>query len=209
MGAAQSTNRPTGVWIADDHPLFRQGVAGLIESGDGLQLLGQSDSGSKTLEALARHRIDLLLLDLNLPGLTGWQILDQVQQEDRPHVLILTTYTHGLVLQQARRLGAAGVVAKDDAITEIIDAIRVILTDEEFYSSAHFLTCGDEDLKPLSARELDLLTRIAEGATNKELASETGISVKTVETHRLRIMRKIQARNAADLTRIAMSAGLI
>jgi RNA polymerase sigma factor (sigma-70 family) len=169
----------------------------------------------------AEHRPDVIVLDITMPGDSGLEILPRLRETlPEVRVLILSMHDHPQYVMEAVRAGADGYVLKDARPGELREAIRSIRRGEPFFSPLVARQLGEglrqeaeregqrELLEALTARERDVLRRIADGRTNKEIASELGISPRTVESHRESLMRKLRIRTIAGLTRFAMETGL-
>ena len=210
MASAGQSRRP-GVWLVDDHPVFLAGLREVIADGGGYRVLGASAAGQAARAGWRQEPPEVVLLDLKLQDGSGWALLEDAWREGfRGKILVLTSFCHPLVVAQAEKVGAAGCLAKDDAAAEVHEALDAATQPgPSFFLSAAFAAVADPAVKPLSARELVLLSAIARGATNKEAAHRLGISPRTAETHRERIMQKTGARNVADLTSLALRCGFV
>ena len=212
----------TRVLIADDHALVREGVRHVLESARGLEIVGEAGNGVETVQMAIDLSPDVLVLDLSMPGMTGLEVLEQLKRvAPDVRVLVLSIHDDEEYVLQSVRAGARGYLRKDSSPAELRDAVSVLAGGGSHFNAQVARALSDalraekagsdrEDLiARLTARERDVLVEIAGGATNKEVASRLGISVRTVESHREAVMRKLELRGTASLTRFAMDAGLL
>jgi len=198
--------------LADDHELFRQGLSSLLLSSPHLEILAQVDDGNKALHGIKLHQPDVALLDMTMPGMTGLQVCRELQQLDLPtKVVILTMHDDLLLVQEIMQSGASGFVLKDNTFDEVIDAINCANRGEVYISPSmsERLTQSEDKILPLSARELDVLRMLAEGMTVKYIAAQLGVSTKSVDTYRQRLLKKLDAKNSAQLIQYAVRRSLI
>lgn len=209
------------ILIVDDHAVVRRGLAQILR--DTLVTDVQADEAGNGQEALTKafaSEYDLVLLDISMPGRNGIDILKQLKGE-RPHlpVLILSMYPEEQYAIRALRAGAAGYVTKESAPDELSEAVRKVLEGGRYVSSslaerlAFELGKGPQkDQTPhetLSDREYQLACMIASGKTVSDIAEELSLSVKTVSTYRVRILKKMQMKNNAEITAYAVRQGLV
>ncbi len=198
--------------LADDHDLFRQGLSSLLLSSPHLEILAQVDDGNKALQGIKRHQPDVALLDMTMPGMTGLQVCRELQQLGLPtKVVILTMHDDLLLAQEILQSGASGFVLKDNTFDEVIDAINCANRGEVYISPSmsERLTQSEDKILPLSARELDVLRMLAEGMTVKYIAAQLDVSTKSVDTYRQRLLKKLDAKNSAQLIQYAVRRSLI
>lgn len=217
------TTAATSILLADDHAVLRTGLRLLINSQPDMQVVGEAGSGSDAV-ALARElNPDVVLLDLNMPGMDGLQAIPLLRR-DAPHsrILILTMHDDVTYLREALRAGAAGYILKKAVDSELLMAIQTVMRGEVYVHSAmsaRLLETIDTQTAPaaaapspwenLSDRERDVLRFVALGYTNAEIASELFLSVKTVETYRTRGMEKLNLQTRAQLVKSALERGLL
>lgn len=202
------------VWrvvLVDDHSVVRAGLRHLLESDPTVEIVGEAATAAEGVQRAADLQPDLVILDVSMPGASGLAVIGRIREVSvKSRVLILSMYSDPEYVRESDNLGAAGYVLKDDASSELPDAIAAIKRGERFVSAK--LTTLDPDNQsanqPLTPRERDVLRGIANGRTNKEVASALGISHRTVETHRENIMRKLAIHSVAGLTRYAIDHGL-
>lgn len=209
------------VLVADDHAVVREGIRHVLEREPGFEVVAEAANGSEVLPLAERHRPDVAVLDISMPGESGIQVAAQLRQRlPDTRILILSMYDNAEYVLESVRAGAHGYILKDTAATELRRAIRAVQNGEAFLSPpvASRLTAAVRgelereartgDLGSLTGREREVLRGIVGGQTNKEIAAALGISHRTVETHRESLMRKLRIRTVAGLTRFALEAGL-
>jgi DNA-binding NarL/FixJ family response regulator len=202
------------ILIADDHPLVRRGLCQVLEREPDLEVVAQAADGAEAVAQALEHDVDLAILDVAMPRLTGIQVAEQLAaRQPRTRVLILSMYDSDQYFQAAARAGAAGYLLKAFVDEEVVDACRRILRGERFISSRS--TDGSERPKHtaieelLTRRELEILKLVAEGDSSQQIAEQLSISIKTVERHRSNIMDKLKIRDRVGLTRYAIRRGLV
>ena len=209
----------TRILVADDHALVRDGLKHVINVEPDLEVVAEAADGAEAVERALQDDIDLAILDISMPRMTGLQAARELSRR-RPELrlLILSMYDNEQFLFEALKAGASGYVLKSGADDDIVDACRAAMRGQSFlYPSAvntlvrDFLDRADtdRDFDPLTPRELEVLKLIAEGRTSKEIAELLVISIKTVERHRADILRRLGMRDRVDLTRYAIRRGLI
>lgn len=210
---------PIRVIVADDHAIVRTGIRHVLENEPGFEVVGEAATGAEAIELARTLAPDVAVLDISMPGESGLQVtqaLRRIAPETR--VLILSMHDNTEYVLEGVRAGAHGYILKDTAATELRGAIHAVRRGESYFSPpiARRLTAvvrgitEEEDLLgQLTARERQVLVGVAQGRTNREIATELGISHRTVETHRESLMRKLGIRTVAGLTRVALEAGLI
>ncbi|MDQ7786050.1 MAG: response regulator transcription factor [Thermodesulfovibrionales bacterium] len=206
----------TRVIIADDHVIFRQGLLNLLKSAPDLSVIGEAGGGTETLDLILREKPDIAILDISMPGLDGFEILQKIQSTGIPtKVIFLTMHNETLTARRALQLKASGYVLKDNAFEDLLYAVKAVSAGWTFISpsvSERLMKASSEEGKEahaLTTREREVLKLIASGFTNKQIASQLFISVKTVETHRTNIMQKLDVHTTADLVRYAIKTGIL
>jgi DNA-binding NarL/FixJ family response regulator len=208
------------VLLADDHTLVRAGIRSLLESVPGVEVVAESGDGREALEQINKHRPDVALLDIAMPGLSGLEVAKRATQDcPKTKVIILSMHADATHVRQALRAGVAGYLLKGAAVAELPLALQSVMKGETYLTpkiSQHvvdgFLRDTDEEpgpLEGLTTRQREILQLIAEGRTTKEIAGILDVSVKTVETHRLRLMDRLEIRDVPGLVRFAIRAGLV
>jgi len=200
------------VLLVDDHQLVRDGLHSRLGETPGITVVGEAGSGHEALVLAARLRPDLVLLDIGLPDISGLEVaarLPAVAPGSR--TLMLSMYDNREYVISALRAGAAGYVLKDASSREIIAAIRAVAAGGSYCSAqlAAALADGGSQPPPLTEREREILILVAQGNSNKRIAQQLDVSVRTVETHRLNLRRKLGIETQADLVHYALQQGWI
>lgn len=203
--------------LADDHRLVQDGLKSRLEREDNLAILECVGTGVEALKSVQSLKPDILLLDINMPEMTGIEVLEQLRQSpNSTAVIILSMHDSKDYVVRAVKSGAKGYVLKDVGSEELIMAINQVAQGRSYLSpqaSDKLLEQFNEVPEPrdetLSKRESDVLNAIVSGCCNKEIAENLHISVRTVETHRLRIKKKLGASSTASLVKLALDKGLV
>lgn len=209
----------TRILVADDHPIVRSGLRTIIDAEPDLEVVAEAENGADAVKHALAAEVDLAILDVAMPKLTGIQAAAELHKH-KPELklLMLSMYDNEQFLYEALRAGASGYVLKSDADQDIVDACRQTMRGQSFlYPSAvttlvrDYVQRGssDEAFELLTPRELQVLKLIAEAHTSKQIAQELVISVKTVERHRQNILDKLGMSDRVELTRYAIRRGLI
>jgi DNA-binding NarL/FixJ family response regulator len=211
----------TRILLADDHALVREGLKLLLDSQPDLAVVAEADDGAAALEAGIREEIDLAILDVSMPRLTGLQVAGELHQR-RPglRTLMLSVHDNEQYFFEALKAGASGYVLKSAANRDLIEACRAAMRGEPFiYPAAasalvrdylERASRGEETpTDPLTPRELEVTKLIAEGLTSDEVAQTLMIAKNTVDRHRDNILEKLGMRNRVELTRYAIKRGLV
>ena len=213
---------PIRILVADDHAVVREGIRTVLEESEDLQVVAEAADGVEALSLAKEHRPDVVILDITMPGYTGLQATEMLREElPECRVLILSMHDHPEYVLGAVRAGARGYILKDAGPQEVRDAVRAVNRGEEHFAPTvevqlHAALRGEvareeglAQLQELTTREQEVLVRVADGRTSREIAEEFGISPRTVETHRESLMRKLDIRTVAGLTRFAIESGLV
>ncbi|MCB1459629.1 MAG: response regulator transcription factor [Nitratireductor sp.] len=201
--------------VVDDHDLVRDGIRARLASAPGIELCGECSSADEAIALAATARPDVILLDISMPGMNGLEaapVLSTASPLSR--ILFLSIYDNEQYVQEALRVGGAGYLLKDVSRNEMLSAIMAVASGGTYIGSklVNALTNrvgGTDNRFGLTLREVEILGGIARGKTNKEIAADLEISVRTVESHRLSIREKTGGGNAAQLSRIADELGLL
>ena len=198
--------------FVDDHSMFRQGLRRLLQDADAFQIVAECSSGAEALAEIRRLKPDVVLLDITMPDIDGIAVVTTLRQAGiKIPVIMLTMHDDPAWCRRALAAGANGYLLKDDAFHELTRAIYAVLEGKKYLSRR--LPYNDFPAAPvsplLSEREVEILKLISQGKTNRRIAEELGISIKTVDTHRTRVMKKLKLHNAAELIRHAVEQGLI
>jgi DNA-binding NarL/FixJ family response regulator/signal transduction histidine kinase len=212
-GKPPSSGRPhIRAAIADDHMLVREGLRRLLEDMPDVIVVAEADNGDAALALLARERPDIMLLDIQMPRLSGLRVLEQLRAvSPNTRVIIMTTFAQDEMVFQAVRLGAKGYLLKESTAAELIAAIRTVAAGGTLLTptAAERLAERLHRQDALTAREREVLTLVAEGLRNKEIAGRLGTTEKTVQFHTANIFGKLGAQSRTEAVRIAIERGLI
>lgn len=207
------------VLLVDDHALVRAGIRSLLRDMEGIEVVGEAADGAEALAIAARERPDAVLLDIAMKGMSGLETAARFRElHPGVKVLILSMHASEEYVLQALRAGVVAYLIKDSATAELELALRSVARGETYLSPAisrqvvegyvQRVGAGAGD-DPLTPRQREVLKRVAEGRSTKEIAFDLGLSVKTVETHRAQIMERLGIRDVAGLVRYAMRTGLV
>jgi DNA-binding NarL/FixJ family response regulator len=210
------------VLIADDHGIVREGIRMILAAQEDIEVVGEASTGREAVELARRMQPDVVLMDISMPDLNGIQATELIRRElPEVQVLGLTMHEEGNYVFELLKVGAAGYVLKRAAAEDLVAAVRAAHRGEAFlYPSVAKMVVQDflqraspkekeHALDGLTEREREVLTLIAEGYTNQEIANRLYISIKTVQTHRAHIMEKLNLHDRAELVRYAIRKGLI
>lgn len=206
------------VLVADDHPVVRRGLREMLSEQSDIVVGGEAGSAADVMRAIHDERWDVVLLDISLPGGNGIELIGEIKKT-RPEsrVLILTVYSEEQYAVRAIKAGAAGFLTKDSADEKLIEAIRRVAgggrwISPELAETLASMIAGESSGRPherLSDREFEILKMLASGRTVSQVAAALGLSVKTVSTHRTRMLKKMSMSTNAELTSYAVRHGLV
>ena len=209
------------VLLADDHTILRSGIRALLEDELDIEVVGEAEDGHAAIRMAAELNPDIVIIDIGMPKLNGLEATRQLKQANpQIKVLVLTMHENEEYVRQVLSSGAMGYILKDAAVRELLGAIRAVQRGEAVLSPAitrlvieDYLRWGDLQINhmdsPLSPRESEILQLIAEGYTNKEMAEILTISIKTVQSHRTNLMRKLDLHDRGDLIKYAIQKKII
>jgi DNA-binding NarL/FixJ family response regulator len=207
------------VLLADDHSIVREGLRRIVEESGDMEVVAEASDGKEAIRQIRKRRPDVAVIDISMPETDGLEVLQQLQPEySKLPILILTMHEEQQYVVRAIEAGARGYITKKSAPEQLVEAIRKVYTGSLYISeeAAEALalrvakgTSGQSPLDLLSTRELQVLRRLAMGHTNREIAENYNISIKTVDTYRLRLLKKLSLRNNAELSRFAIQNRLI
>lgn len=208
------------VLLAEDHTVVRQGLRALLSTESDIEIVGEAENGRQAVQVARKTKPDVILMDVAMPLLNGLEATRQIKREmPESKVLILSSYSDGDYVEQLTQAGAMGYLIKQTASNELLKAIRETHKGNSFFSPSiakrlrdHSLpgATGKRNASPtLTPRETEVLQLIAEGLANKQIAGELAISIKTVEKHRQQVMDKLNIHDVANLTRYAISKGMV
>ena len=206
------------VLLADDHTLVRAGIRSLLEAMPGVEVVAESGDGREALDLIAKHRPDVALLDIGMPGLSGLEVAKRASDESpRTKIVILSMHADATYVTQALRAGVDGYLLKGAAVSELPLAFQAVMRGETYLTpkvSRSVVEGFLRDTEPvpvegLTARQREILQMIAEGHSTKEIARVLNVSIKTIETHRSRLMDRLDIHDVPGLVRFAIRAGLV
>lgn len=207
------------VLVADDHPVVRKGLQSCLGRQSHLRIVGEACDGDEALRRTRQLKPDVVLMDISMPGTDGLKVTEVLRKElPAVKVLILSVHNNRQYIFRVIQAGAHGYVSKEAPPDEVVRAIESVFQGEPFFSEdiaraalQEFIASGGkkEPFAQLTSREREVLVSIAEGQSNKEIATKLGIGVRTIETHRERIMRRLRIHSVAGLTKYAIANGLV
>lgn len=210
------------VLVADDHIVVREGIRTVLEGAPGFEIIAEVGTGREAMDRLNADSPDVAVLDISMPDMSGLDVVREARAAgNRTGLLILSMYDHPEYVLSAVRAGADGYILKSAGPAELREAVRTVASGKEFFGQGvtHQLGAALRDesarqasrnrLEQLTPREREVLALVAEGRTSREIADDFGISPRTVETHRESIMKKLEIRTVAGLTRFALEAGIV
>jgi two-component system nitrate/nitrite response regulator NarL len=217
--AKPSSSKPIRILLVDDHPVVRKGLSSYLSNYGQVSIIGEASDGQEALRKARELSPDLVLMDIDMPRMNGLTAADTLRKENpKIKVLVLSMYSDTDNVLRILQSGARGFVLKQAPTDDLIKAIESINSGETFFSPDvarvainQFVRGGREGAQSgqVSNREREVLVAIAEGLSNKEIACRLGVGVRTIETHRERIMRKLNIHSVAGLTKFAIAKGLI
>ena len=210
---------PVRILLADDHPLVRAGVRRILETRPGITVAGEVSNGDAALDFLRADPVDVLVLDLTMPGTDGFEVLRQVKATlPGMKVLVLTMHADAEYVARAVQDGADGYLLKDSAVQDLVAAIEAVQAGRAYYSPpvqrelSELLRAHSAPPRPmdtLTEREREVVGLVVKGLSTKAIATQLDISTRTVETHRANLMRKLNLKSVALLTQFAIREGLV
>lgn len=208
----------TRVLLADDHKILRQGLRTLLEQEKDIQVVGEADNGRLSVELTGELAPDVVIMDVAMPDLNGIDATRRITEADpRTRVLALSMHSDGRYVRGMLQAGARGYILKDCAAEELTHAIRTVMAGQVYVSPGVTGTIVNDYVRQLTAadqpatltrREREVLQLLAEGGSTANIAAGLHLSVKTIETHRKRIMDKLGLRSIAELTKYAIREGI-
>ena len=209
---------PTRVLVVDDHALVRASICRILGTEKQIEVVGQTDTGGEAVTLCNKLNPDLVILDYKLPDMDGLDTVKKIaEMKPGPKILVLTMYENEEYAIRLIRAGASGFIVKGESAEELLLAIQKVMSGKTYISRsildkiAFYLgNSGKEDPESaLSNREFQVLVQLARGATSREIAENLHLSLSTVDTHRSRILSKLNLRNNSDITRFAIRRGLV
>jgi DNA-binding NarL/FixJ family response regulator len=195
--------------IADDHPIFREGLKQIINRVPGIEVVAEADTGDAALAQIQQMSPDLVALDIAMPGKDGLEVLERiVDKKHAPLVIIVTSYDDNAYLNKAFELGARAYVIKDSALTDVVDCLQAVLNNKIFISPSlgrskpllpDLADANEFDFDSLTTMECSVMRGVAEFKTSKEIAKDLNVSFRTIQNHRTNICNKLNLRGAHQL----------
>lgn len=208
------------VLLADDHRIFRDGIGSMLQDVTDILLIGMASNGLEAMELLVQKTPDVLILDLSMPDMNGFEVMRQIRnRESKPGILILSMHHEQAWVKEALVLGALGYISKEDTEKEeLLEAIRAVAAGNTYFgpavqqaiqsrkteADAGHITMNEPGLEVLSKRETEILRKVMEGMSNQEIADALFVSIRTVETHKNNLMTKLNLRNTVELVKYAI-----
>jgi len=211
----------TTIVVADDHAVVREAIAGWLADDDAFEVVGKAASAQEALELVGTHRPDIVLLDIEMPGLSSFDAAEQIRAvHPDARIVFLSGFFHDRYIEEALRVGALGFLTKTETPERIIAAIKGVASGRACFSSEIegrvVLEPGTAGLSPgstraagLTRRELQVLRYVSRGLSKKEIASTLHISIKTVEKHTENLMQKLDIHDRVELARFAIREGIV
>lgn len=211
------SDRTIKILLADDHTIVRQGLKLILSANPDLQVIGEAANGLEAVDLAQKLQPDIVLMDVAMPELNGIEATRRmVAANRRVRVLVLSMHKEAVYVREILKAGARGYILKDAIDTELLNAVRSVARGDGYISpSVSGALLSDyrqnvaDPIDLLSTREREVLQLIAEGKTNKEIATRLNLSVYTVDSHRGKIMEKLNLHSAGELVRFAMQHGLV
>src|SRR5215469_14490651 len=214
---------PIRLLVADDHEIMRKGIRSLLEAQPGWQVTAEASDGREAVEKAREIKPDVTVLDISMPSLNGLEAARQMIKNDaRAKILILTQHESDPLIREVLDAGARGYVLKSDASRDLITAVNAVRSNKTFFTAkvAQIVLDGYLEKKPkkqepdaahsrLTPRQREIVQLLAEGKSSKEVAVALGLSVKTAETHRANIMRRLDCHSVSELVRYAVRNNII
>jgi len=200
------------IMLVDDHKMVIDGLKSLIEKQSDMKVVAEASSGAMAIKQAKHDNVDVVVMDISMPDISGLEATKEIlKNNSKTKVLILSMHADRGFVTQALNIGALGYILKDNAAEELLFAIRKVYGGEIFLSAKITEVVVKDYLSTksvLSTREREVLKHIAEGMATKEIASELGLSAKTIEAHRHQIMEKLDIHSIAELTKYAIKEGI-
>jgi DNA-binding NarL/FixJ family response regulator len=206
-----SASRPISVMVVDDHPLFREGLAALLQDEADVALVGEAADGREAVERFRALRPDVTLMDLQMPGLSGIEAMRLIRREfPDARFVVLTTYSRDVQVLSALQAGAAGYLMKSALRKDLLNTIRVVHLGGKNLAAEVAAKLAEHVLDAaLTERELEILKKVSTGTSNKEIAAALALTEATVKSHMKNVMTKLGANDRTHAVMIALKRGFI
>ena len=216
MKESDMTDNSITVFLADDHTMVREGLAALVAKEPDFHVVGQCGEGLQVVEQVLELCPDVAILDIMMPGLNGLDVCRELTKKAKSlAVLILSMYEDEQFIARALEYGASGYLLKESAAQQLAEAIRAVSRGELYLGPGiprtvlEHMSDNQDPYETLTTRERQVLQCVAEGMTNRQIAEQLGLAVKTVDTHRMRLMRKLNIHDQTNLVKFAVRRGLV
>jgi len=206
------------VLLTDDHELVRTGIRRLLEDSKQVSIIGEADCGEKSIQLAQEHQPDVILMDVNMPGIGGVEACRRIlQRNPKQKIIVLTVHNEQTFPKRLLEIGARGYLTKECGVDEMLEAIRQVHAGNSYIATsiaqqlALSLLPGN-DVNPidrLSRREFQVMLMISQGLSNAQISDKLCLSPKTISTYRLRLLEKLDAHNEVDLIKIAVEQGMV
>ena len=205
------------VIVVDDHPVAREGVISLIKEADGIEVVGEALSGEEAIGLVENLKPDVLITDISMSGMSGIELSNFISAKyPSTKILVLSMYKDQEYIQKSFENGASGYLPKNSDEQELKDAIMLIHSGQKYITSEvsmilarSMITQKPQENYNLTAREQEILTMLVDGMSNKQIAADLFLSIRTIDTHRTNIMKKVNVKNIAELVKKALSMKLV
>ena len=208
---SSATGSDIRILIVDDHPVVRAGLTSMLATQPGLEVADSVSSGEEALDMLERQHLDIVLLDLRMPGMNGIDTLLAIKRKTIPvHVIVLTSYETDEDIYRAVNAGAEGYLLKNASLREMVEAIRAVRAGNRYIPRRIASRLAERMTRSnLTARELEILKILTKGLTNKQIASALGISDNTVRNHINSIIEKLEVSDRTEASTTAIQRGIV
>jgi len=200
------------VLLVDDHPVVRDGYRRLFENSEDIRVMAEAGSGEEACAVYAKQGADIVVLDINMPGIGGLETIRRLRAKDpQVRILVFSMHDSRIMIERALAAGATGYLNKSCVATQMMDAVRSMAKGKSLHNHIAVTDAckADEPLRALTRREFQVFCKLAEALTVADIAEVLSISPKTVGVHQTSIMRKLALRNPAELTHLAIISGVI
>lgn len=206
------------VILVDDHPVVRDGYRRLLEQTDNIKVVDEADNGEAAYDLYRRHTPDVVVLDINMPGIGGLETIRRIKAHDeKARILIFSMHSNEIMIQRALEAGALGYLTKQSGMGQMVQAVQQVACGRMYIDAEHVTSLAQHKLsdhaadpvRVLSTREFQLFKMLAEGNSVADIASKLSISAKTVGVHHTNIMKKLGLSNSSQLVRLAILCNVI
>ncbi len=198
--------------IADDHQIVAEGLMGVLEGHDEVKVLGHVENGQEVLDFLMHHRVDVIVMDINMPVMDGITCSKKVKAAyPNTRIVILTMYAQKSFIEEIVKIGIDGCLLKSNSSDELIESIRRVHTGKSYYDLINEFSSNEEEVKKfkLSEREIEIIQLLSDGLTSSDIGEKLFISEYTVKTHRKNILRKLGLHSTSQLIQFSVNNQII